>query len=137
MLVDLRETPLEVEEALAHVRHPGAGGIDVFLGIVRETNDGHAVTELDYSAYATMAKAVMVRIATAVEAEWPGVRAAVLHRVGSLVVGDIAVICAASAPHRHEAFVACRALIDRIKADVPIWKKEIGPDGASWVGWRP
>jgi molybdopterin synthase catalytic subunit len=59
----------------------------------------------------------------------------VIHRVGTLVVGDIAVVCAASAPHRGEAFEACRALIEGIKSRVPIWKREWGPDGAAWVGW--
>ena len=62
-------------------------------------------------------------------------RCAVQHRLGSLVVGDAAVVCVASAPHRAEAFAACRALINRIKARVPIWKREHGPDGAAWVGW--
>ena len=63
-------------------------------------------------------------------------RLAVLHRTGALVVGDVAVVCAASAPHRGEAYAACRALIDRVKARVPIWKREHGPDGAYWVGWQ-
>ena len=63
-------------------------------------------------------------------------RLSVLHRTGDLAVGDLAVVCAASAPHRGEAFAACRKLIDRIKARVPIWKREHGPDGAYWVGWQ-
>ncbi len=137
MLIDLRDSPLETSEAIAAVTHPGAGGIDVFLGIVRETNDGHAVTTLVYSAYASMAKAEMARIGAEIEAEMPGVRVAVLHRVGELSVGDVAVVCAASAPHRGEAFAACRALIDRIKERTPIWKREVGPEGAEWVGFRP
>ncbi|AKV03230.1 Molybdenum cofactor biosynthesis protein MoaE [Labilithrix luteola] len=133
--VDLREAPLSVDEAIAHVRRPGAGGIDVFLGVVRDHSDGREVTRLEYSAYLSMAKREMARIADAIEAEIPGVRVAAIHRVGSLSVGDAAIVCAASAPHRGEAFAACRALIDRIKADVPIWKREYGPDGAAWVGW--
>ena len=137
MLVDLRDTPLSVDEALAAVTHAGAGGVDLFLGIVRETNDGHDVTTLVYSAYASMARAEMTRIGSEIEAEIPGVRIAVLHRTGELKVGDVAVICAASAPHRGEAFAACRSLIDRIKERTPIWKKEIGPAGAEWVGFRP
>ncbi|HEY2514146.1 MAG TPA: molybdenum cofactor biosynthesis protein MoaE [Polyangiaceae bacterium] len=135
MKAELRRMPLAVDEVVGAVAHAGAGGIDVFLGVVRDTSEGRAVTRLDYEAYATMAEAEMVRIGEEIEREMAGVRVAVLHRVGSLAVGDVAVICAASAPHRGEAFLACRALIDRIKAQVPIWKREHGPDGSSWVGW--
>jgi molybdopterin synthase catalytic subunit len=132
MKVDLRETPLSVEEAVAHVSRPEAGGIDVFIGAVRDQNEGHEVVRLEYEAYRSMALSELTRIAQEVELEF-GVRVAALHRIGSLAVGDIAVICAASAAHRHEAFVACRALIDRIKMDVPIWKREHGRDGARWL----
>jgi molybdopterin synthase catalytic subunit len=135
MWTDLRETPITVDEALAHVSHAGAGGLDVFLGVVRDENEGRAVAKLEYQAYGSMAKAEMDRIGTEIEREIPGVRVAAIHRVGELRVGDIAVICAASAPHREEAFRACRLLIDRIKERVPIWKREHGPDGAYWVGW--
>lgn len=135
MLVDLRETPISLDEAVRHVSHAGAGGVDVFLGVVRDTNDGQAVTLLEYTAYASMARAELARIGEAIEREVPGVRVAALHRVGALRVGDVAIVCAASAPHRAEAFRACRLLIDRIKATVPIWKREHGPDGAYWVGW--
>lgn len=117
------------------VGHAGAGAIDVFVGVVRDTSEGRVVTRLDYEAYATMAEAEMARIGEAIEREIAGTRVAVLHRVGSLAVGDAAVVCAASAPHRAEAFLACRAFIDRIKAQVPIWKREHGPDGSAWVGW--
>jgi molybdopterin synthase catalytic subunit len=83
-----------------------------------------------------MATKEMAAIAAEIAGEIPGVRLAVLHRVGELRVGDLAVVCAASAPHRGQAFVACRALIDRIKERVPIWKREHGPDGPYWVGWQ-
>ncbi len=134
-LIDLRETPPSVDEAIAAVSHAGAGGVAIFLGVVRDESEGRLVTRLDYSAYAPMALREMSRIASAIEAEIPGSRVAAVHRVGELGVGDIAIVCAASAPHRAEAFRACRALIDRIKEDVPIWKREHGPDGAAWVGW--
>ncbi len=135
-LVALREQPPSIDEAVAHVRHPGAGAVCVFLGMVRDHNDGRPVVRLEYEAYATMAVAEMKRIADELEAEIAGVRLAVLHRTGSLSVGDVAVVCAASAPHRGEAYRACRALIDRVKARVPIWKREHGPEGAYWVGWQ-
>ena len=135
-LVALREQELSVDEAVAHVKHAGAGAVCVFMGTVRDTNEGLPVVRLDYEAYASMALAEMNRIAGEIAAEAPGLRLAVLHRTGSLGVGDVAIVCAASAPHRGEAYAACRALIDRVKARVPIWKREHGPDGAYWVGWQ-
>ena len=135
-LVDLRSSPVSLDEAVTHVSHGGAGAVCVFLGMVRDHNDGHRVEKLEYEAYASMAVAEMKRIAHEITAEIPGVRLAVVHRTGALAVGDVAVVCAASAPHRSEAYRACRALIDRVKARVPIWKREHGPDGAYWVGWQ-
>jgi molybdopterin synthase catalytic subunit len=82
-----------------------------------------------------MAVKEMARIGDEVARAFPGVRVAVQHRVGALAVGDLAVVCAASAPHRGEAFAACRALIDAVKARVPIWKREWGPDGPYWINW--
>ena len=130
------ETPLSIAEATAAVSAPNVGGIDLFLGAVRNHNDGRAVTRLEYHAYVSMAEKEMQRIAAEIEGEMPGVRLAALHRIGSLAVGDLAVVCAAGAAHRGEAFAACRALIDRIKHSVPIWKREHGPDGPYWVGWE-
>jgi molybdopterin synthase catalytic subunit len=135
-LIELSSSPLSVDAAVAAVRHAGAGGVAVFIGMVRDENDGRHVTKLEYEAYAPMAVAEMGRIVDELAKELPGVRLSVLHRVGALDVGDVAVVCAASAPHRGEAFAACRKLIDRIKARVPIWKREHGPDGAYWVGWQ-
>ena len=135
-LCQLRSVALSVDECIEAVRRPEAGGIDVFIGAVRDSSDGRAVTVLEYEAYASMAAKEMAAIVSEIEAETPGARLAVLHRVGRLVVGDVAVVCAASAPHRQQAFDACRALIDRIKARVPIWKREHGPDGPYWVGWE-
>jgi molybdopterin synthase catalytic subunit len=132
----VRATPLSVDETLALVRRPGAGGLSVFVGVVRDENDGRAVTRLEYSAYESMAVREIGRVVEEIEREIPGARVAAMHRVGSLAIGDAAVVCAASAPHRGEAFRACRLLIDRIKARVPIWKREFGPDGAAWVGWE-
>jgi molybdopterin synthase catalytic subunit len=133
---DLREARLSLDEAIAHVSHAGAGGLSVFVGVVRDHNDGRQVTRLDYSAYTAMAKREMQAIADEIEVEVSGVRVCALHRVGELDVGDAAIVCAASAPHRGEAFDACRLLIDRIKAREPIWKREWGPHGAAWVGWE-
>jgi molybdopterin synthase catalytic subunit len=133
---EIRSTPLSLDEAISAVSRPGAGALAVFVGVVRDENAGRPVTKLEYSAYDAMAKREMAAIAAEIEREIEGARVCAIHRTGSLVVGDAAVVCAASAPHRAEAFEACRSLIDRIKSRVPIWKREIGPDGGSWVGWE-
>jgi len=119
------------------VRSPDAGAIATFTGLVRRHNQGRAVERLEYEAYDAMANKVMSELCDAIEAEMAGVRVAVEHRAGALVVGDVAVAIAASAPHRAEAFAACRAMIERLKEKAPIWKKEIGPDGAEWIGLGP
>jgi len=135
-LAALRDAALSIDEALAHVRHPGAGAVCFFVGTVRDRNEGRPVVKLEYEAYAPMAIAEMRRIAEELAEEVPALRLAVVHRTGALGVGEIAVVCAASAPHRGEAYSACRALIDRVKQRVPIWKREHGPEGAYWVGWH-
>lgn len=132
----IRTEPLSLDELLGLVSHPGAGGVATFLGVVREENEGRRVTLLEYEAYGSMAEAELDRILAEIAAEIPGVRVAATHRVGALQVGDAAVVCAASAPHRGEAFRACREAIDRIKARLPIWKREHGPEGPYWVGWE-
>jgi len=134
MHAEIRDDALSIDDVVARVSHAGAGAVDVFVGRVRDENEGQRVVLLEYEAYRPMALAEMERIGR--ELEKDGVRVAASHRVGALRVGEVAVVCAASAPHRAEAFAACRALIDGIKHGVPIWKREHGPDGAYWVGWR-
>ena len=136
MLVDVRESPIGVDECIAAVSRPEAGGIAVFVGAVRDHNAGLSVTKLEYESYETMAKKEMAKIVSEIETEIEGTRLAALHRTGSLAVGDYAVICVASAPHRQEAFSACRLLIDRIKERVPVWKREHGSHGPYWVDWE-
>ena len=133
--IRLGPEPLAPDEAIAEVADGGAGAIDVFLGVVRDHADGRTVETLEYSAYEPMAKKELARIVAEVEARFEGARCAVHHRLGLLRVGEVAVVCAASTPHRAEAFAACRALIETVKHDVPIWKRETGPDGTAWVGW--
>ena len=129
--------PLSVDRCLAAVTGPGMGGVVTFTGMVRRHSRGTLVDHLDYEAYGAMAIRELERLCDELEAELPGTRLAVEHRVGRLVVGDVAVVIAAAAPHRAEAFTACRAMIDRLKERVPIWKKEVGEDGAEWVGLGP
>jgi len=129
--------PPSLDRCAAAVRGPGMGGLVTFTGVVRADSQGRAVERLEYEAYAAMVDKVLAALCDEIEAELPGCRLAVEHRVGALGVGDVAVVIAAAAPHRAEAFAACRAMIDRLKQRAPIWKKEIGPDGAEWVGLGP
>lgn len=134
--VRLMEEPLSLDEAVQQVRAPQHGGLCVFAGMVRNHAAGHAVIRLDYSAYGPMAVAQMEKIVSAAEKEH-GATVACHHRVGSLQVGDTAVVIAAAAPHRDACFAATRQVIEALKKDVPIWKQEWSPDGATWVGMGP
>ena len=136
MRTALIDRPIDLSALVAEVARTANGATILFVGTVREVNNGRAITGMDYTAYASMAKKEMERIAEEIEREIEGARVCAIHRIGTLGVGDAAIVCAASAPHRGEAFKACRELIDRIKARVPIWKREWGPHGAAWVGWE-
>lgn len=135
-LFEVRTTPLDPNEVIRAVSSRDVGGIATFVGLVRDQNQGQRVTLLEYEAYQGMAEKQMRKVAEQIQGEIAGVRLAALHRVGRLEVGDIAVVCAAASAHRAEALAACQLLIDRIKAEVPIWKREHGPDGPYWVGWE-
>jgi molybdopterin synthase catalytic subunit/molybdopterin converting factor small subunit len=133
-LCRITDREISLDEVRKAVAHPGAGGICVFHGVVRDNADGKSVSRLDYEAHESLAEKEMQRVLAGVVAEHPGARIAGVHRVGALRIGDVAVCVAASAPHRDEAFAACRKAIDRIKETVPLWKKEWGRDGeAHWV----
>ena len=104
------------------------------MGVVRDNNGGRATTSIQYEAYGPMAEAEMARIAEGLARDFPDATVRMKHRVGRLGVGEPSVAIAAVAPHRDQAFAACRAAIDRVKSTVPIWKKEFHPDGSSdWV----
>lgn len=129
---------LDLGAVVACVEGPGRGGLVTFSGVVRR--QGHRLSDvvrLEYEAYVEMAEQVLAEIVQEIEREWPGTCVAVHHRVGSLGVGEAAVMIAAAAPHRAEAFDACRATIDRLKQRAPIWKKEIGEAGEVWLGLGP
>ena len=135
VVAEIRDRPLSVDEALDAVRHPRAGAVTVFVGTVREHDDGReGVTTLDYSAHpdaVTRLRAIAEQIASTEQVH--GVYA--VHRTGPLVVGDLAVVCAVSAEHRAEAFAAGRDLIEELKATVPIWKRQEFDAGEhQWVG---
>ncbi|MBO9521605.1 MAG: molybdenum cofactor biosynthesis protein MoaE [Nocardioidaceae bacterium] len=132
-LVGVREDALDLAEVTAAVADRSAGGVDVFLGVVRDHDSGQPVTGLEYVGHPT-ALARLEEVAAEVAAEFDVVAVAAVHRVGHLEIGDTAVICAVSARHRPEAFEATRALIDRLKERVPIWKHQHYADGSEdWV----
>jgi MoaE-MoaD fusion protein len=127
--------PLALDETVAAVSGPNRGGVVTFTGVVRR--EGHHLSDvvrLEYEAYVEMAEQVLADIAEEIEREWPGTEIAIHHRIGSLVVGEVAVAITAASAHRAPAFEACRAAIDRLKERAPIWKKEIGPSGEAWLG---
>ncbi len=129
----LTDQPIDPLPLLSGLKRPSDGGLALFVGVVRNENDGHAVTHLTYEAYGPMAEKEMARIAGLLTDRHPGARVVLRHRTGSLDIGDVAGVVAVAAPHREEAFAACREGIELIKKRVPIWKREIGPDGAFWV----
>jgi molybdopterin synthase catalytic subunit len=133
----ISDQPLDVDAVVARVSGSGMGGIVTFLGAVRDEARGQAIRHLEYEAYPGMAEREMDKIVADVAERWPGTRLAIAHRVGQLAVGELAVVIAAAAPHRPEAFAACRHAIDTLKETVPIWKKEFATDGACWVDEHP
>jgi molybdopterin synthase catalytic subunit len=140
-LFEIVDRPISIDEVASRVAAPEYGAITLFAGTVRGmTRDlpgraGDVVTDyLEYEAYAEMAEASLAGIAGEAMARWPAIRAvSIVHRVGRLEVGDISIVIAVAAAHRQDTFDACHTIIDRVKQIAPIWKREVGPDGASWV----
>ena len=133
-LIAVRESELSLDEVRAAVADPAAGGIALFAGAVRDTDQDRGVTGLSYSAHPS-AEAELRRVAEVIAEKYPVIGIAAVHRVGDLGIGDLAVVLAVSCPHRAEAFDACRDLIDILKASVPIWKHQRFDDGTTeWVG---
>lgn len=133
----LANDPLSIDTCYAKVQDATCGGIVLFVGTIRNHNKGEEVTHLDFESYAPMALKEMTRIADKAMADHGLHAVALHHRVGSLAIGDIAVIIAVSSHHRKAAFAGCEQVIDELKEHVPIWKKEFLADGSYWVGARP
>ncbi len=132
-LAEFRNRPLSVDEVQAAVSDPGAGAIALFVGTVRDHDHGRAVSELSYTAHPSGAEQLRL-CAEKVAARFPVRALAAVHRTGDLDIGDLAVVVAASADHRDEAFAACRALVEDLKATVPVWKRQQFAEGESeWV----
>ena len=133
-LIAIRETELSVDEVRAAVADPAAGGEVLFAGTVRDNDADRGVTALSYTAHPS-AEAELRRAAEDIVAKYDVIAVAAVHRVGDLAVGDLAVVVGVACAHRAEAFHACHALIDELKASVPVWKHQRFTDGSSeWVG---
>jgi len=131
--VYLSNDPIDLPAILGEAR-PGDGGVCLFVGIVRKENQGRETTRIEYEAYAAMAEAEIEKLVRSIGRAYPQARLWIRHRLGPLSPGQAAVAVLATAPHRGEAFAACREAIDRLKTTVPIWKKEFYADGTSeWV----
>jgi molybdopterin synthase catalytic subunit len=132
--VRITSDPLSIDEAISFVADPAAGGTCVFVGTVRDHSAAGDVTGLRYEAWDELAMRRLDELADEIFGKWPVARIAILHRTGDLSVGEASVVIACSAPHRAEAFEACRHVIERLKEDVPIWKREALSSGeAHWV----
>jgi molybdopterin synthase catalytic subunit len=132
MLILVTEKPLDEGLARSHVAKAGNGAIVVFLGTVRDRDDGRVVSSIEYHGYREMAERELGAIARDVARAHGVEHVAVMHRLGALDVGEASLVVAVGAPHRDPAFRCAQGIIDALKARVPIWKKQIGPDGAVW-----
>jgi molybdopterin synthase catalytic subunit len=131
--IQITREPLDRNALIAAVSDPGAGGIVVFEGVVRDNARGKQVRYLEYDVYPEMAVQHIHEIIAEAERRWNVDRVAVAHRIGRLEIGEASVIIVVATPHRAEAFEACRYIIDTLKTTVPIWKKEVAMNGEEWV----
>ena len=135
--IQISVSTLNVSACIDWVMSPQSGGIDVFIGTVRDATKGKAVTRLEFETYQSMAIKEMEKIAQQAFDQWPVQKILIHHRTGVLQIGEIPVVIAVSAAHRDAAVDACRFIIDTLKQTVPIWKKEIFEDGEIWVAAHP
>ena len=135
--IEISDKALNVQSCIDWVMTPQSGGIDVFIGTVRDSTKGKKVLRLEFEAYEPMALKEMEKIAAQAFENWPVQKLLIHHRTGVLEVGEVPVVIAVSCAHRDAAFEACRFVIDTLKQTVPIWKKEIFEDGEVWVAAHP
>ena len=135
--VQISGVPINIQSCIDSVMTPQCGGIDVFIGTVRELTKGKTVIQLEFEAYETMALKEMQKIAEETHNKWTVQKILIHHRTGVLKIGEVPVVIAVSAAHRAAAFEACRYIIDTLKQTVPIWKKEVFEDGEIWVAAHP
>ena len=135
--IQILDTDLVTQDCVDFVTNPSSGGIDVFIGTVRNQTKGKRVIKLDFEAYIPMAISEMRKIAVRACEQWPIEKISMHHRVGTLDIEGIAVVIAVATPHRKASFDACQFCIDTLKETVPIWKKEFFEDGEVWVAAHP
>lgn len=136
-MIKITEKPIDVQRVIETASSLDAGGVNVFIGSIRNSSHGKNVRWLEYEAYESMAVAEIRKIIDKAATQWNLKGWAVSHRIGTLKPGEIAVVVAVSTGHRKESFEACQYIIDNLKATVPIWKKEVFEDGEEWVSARP
>ncbi len=132
-MIAISADPIDVARVVESVHDPSAGAVNIFIGTTRGVSEGRRILRLEYEAYEPMAVSCLNRIAQDAAAQWRVTRISVVHRTGVVPVGEASVVIAVSAPHRSDAFAACRSIIERVKTEVPIWKKEYYEGGAIWV----
>ncbi|WP_375415968.1 molybdenum cofactor biosynthesis protein MoaE [uncultured Hymenobacter sp.] len=138
MHLEITDQPIAIAAVLARVEDAGAGAVNAFVGTVRNQSTGRRVVRLHYESYDTMALRQLEHVVKQAQEKWPMLRqVAVVHRKGTLEIGDVAVVVAVSTPHRAESFDACEFIIDTLKQVVTIWKKEEYEDGSVWVAAHP
>jgi molybdopterin synthase catalytic subunit len=135
--IKILNTALDIQYCIDAVMSPECGGIDVFIGTVRNATKGKTVVQLEFEAYESMALKEMQKIADEIFQKWPVQKVVIHHRTGVLNIGEVPVVIAVAAAHRAAAFDACRYVIDTLKQTVPIWKKEVFEDGEVWVAAHP
>lgn len=135
--IKLSEQLLRIEDAHAVMKDPYCGATNIFVGTVRGSSKGRKVKKLEFEAKESMAHKEMHNIALEASKKWPVKQILIQHRIGVVDVGDIPVVIAVSTPHRQQSFEACAYIIDELKKNVPIWKKEIYEDGEIWVSAHP
>ena len=133
-MIEITDKAIDPKPITASVRRDSNGAVVTFLGTTRRTSMGKTVLYLDYEAYRPMALRKLRAIAVEVTEKWPVQDVSIFHRIGRLEIEDISLVVAVASPHRKEAFQACGYVVDRIKEEVPIWKKEFYEDGEEWVG---
>ena len=132
-LISITNNHLSLQEAMCELEDNSAGALSIFIGSVRNRGRFGNVSEIYYEAYSEMAKEKMKEIENEAQAKWEIKKLVVIHRIGNLKVGETSIIIGVSSEHRHEAFEACKYIINNVKTRVPIWKKEISEESQKWA----
>ncbi len=136
-MIEITNNPIDIQYVIKSAERAEAGAVNVFIGIVRSKTGQRRVIRLEYEAYEPMAVLEIKKIIELAKYKWKLQGWAVSHRVGTLNIGDVAVVVAVSTAHRKESFEACQFIIDSLKQTVPIWKKEVFDGGEEWVSAHP